>query len=244
MLFVVTGATRGIGRALALELDRTYGDRATFLLVARDKSRLKSLKSELRGFALMVSTDFADPLKAERDLQEILATLKPQDFNRLILVNNAGVLVPVGHMGTLRSEEIERHIQINLVAPMILSNLFLSWSTVSDSERLIINISSGAARFPIVCWGPYCAGKAGVDMFSRTLAEENQSNLHVISVAPGVIETDMQKSIRGMDAKDFPRVNEFVQYKETGKLKTVEQSAKEIVRVIESPERFDVLTSL
>ena len=81
-------------------------------------------------------------------------------------------------------------------------------------------------------------------MFSKVIMEEKRPDLQAISVAPGIIETDMQRSIRDLTPDRFPLVDSFVAYKSTGSLKSPEQAAKEIVNVIENPSDFEVITSL
>ncbi|NOY23520.1 MAG: SDR family NAD(P)-dependent oxidoreductase [Acidobacteria bacterium] len=244
IFFLITGATRGIGRAIVAELDACYGDKASYLLIARNEAALRSLKSVLQGEAQVLATDFASPVQAGKVVAEMLLKIDVRGNEKVVLVNNAGVLPPVGKTGDLNGDEIENNIQVNLTAPLVLTNEFLRWADTSPNPKLIVNISSGAARFPIVCWGAYCAAKAGVDMFSRTIAEEKRPDLQVISVAPGIIETDMQRGIRDLTPEQFPLVDNFAAYKSSGSLKSPEQAAKEIVAIIENPSAFQVIASL
>ena len=244
IFFLITGATRGIGRAIVKELDSHYGTNAAYLLIARNEAALHSLKGEIQGKTQILAVDLGAPASAARVVTASLSKTDAAGYDRLVLVNNAGILGPVGKIGTLTNDEIEENIQVNLAAPMVLANEFLRWAGTSPNSKLIVNISSGAARFPIVSWGGYCASKAGLDMFSKVIMEEKRPDLQVISVAPGIIETDMQRSIRDLPPDQFPLVNTFAAYKSTGSLKSPEQSAKEIVNVIENPSDFEVITSL
>ncbi|RLE24645.1 MAG: hypothetical protein DRJ08_00490 [Acidobacteria bacterium] len=244
IFFLITGATRGIGRAIVVELDGRYGENAAYLMIARNEAGLDTLKGEIKGKAQVLAIDLSSPARSGREVGEMLLKTDIAGYEKFVLINNAGVLSPVGKTGTLESNEIETNIQVNLTAPLILANEFLRWAGSSLKPKLIINISSGAARFPIVSWGAYCASKAGLDMFSRVMMEEKSTGLQVISVAPGIIETDMQRSIRDLKPEQFPLVDRFVAYKSSGSLKTPEQTAKEIVNIIENPTDFDVIVSL
>ncbi len=150
----------------------------------------------------------------------------------------------MGKTGTLKDDEIEINIQVNLTAPLVLANEFLRWADAASNPKLIVNISSGAARFSIVSWGAYCASKAGLDMFSKVMMAEKRPDLQVVSVAPGIIETDMQRSIRNLSPDKFPLVDNFAAYKSSGSLKTPEQAAREILAIIEDPSEFEVIASL
>ncbi len=239
-LMMTTGASRGIGRALVHEMDSRHQAGLHHVLMARDETALQRIADEVSGSARILKVDLADPVRAADLLSNLLAGFDPTSFDQLILVNNAGVLGPVAHTGFLPGPDVQQALQVNLVAPMLLTDRFVRWAHGSSTPKVVLNVSSGAARFPIVCWGTYCASKAGLEMFSRVVAEEKRKDLRIISVAPGVIETDMQQSIRGMDAAQFPLRDEFIRYKETGKLKTPEQSAKELADVLDRPEDYEV----
>lgn len=244
MLFVITGASRGIGAALARAIRSRFGDRATLLLVARTRSRLEDLSAELGPPCMILPADLSDPVAFGDSLRASLAGLSPDSFNRITLVNNAGVLGPIGPAGSNAPSEIAGNISVNLTAALVASEVFLSWAQSVHSDKTILNVSSGAARFPIVSWGAYCAAKAGLDMFSRVLEAEDHPGLRIVSVAPGIIETDMQRSIRDVPTERFPLRDDFVRYKETGKLKSVAQAADELMAILENPKAYEVLTSL
>ncbi|NOZ12443.1 MAG: SDR family NAD(P)-dependent oxidoreductase [Acidobacteria bacterium] len=245
MIFcLLTGATRGIGRAIALELENCFGKNLCALLISRNAEKLQFVGNRLSGDVRLLAADLSMPGPAGRKTASLLSDLNPADFEQLILINNAGVLPPVGETGTLNMEELEENIRINLTAPLILSDVFLHWAGTAPRQKLIINISSGAGRFPIVSWGAYCASKAGLDMFSRVMAKEEHPGLQVISVAPGIVETDMQKKIRGFSSTQFPLVADFTAYHNSGTLKSPRQAAAEIMEIIKHPQTFETITSL
>jgi benzil reductase ((S)-benzoin forming) len=122
---------------------------------------------------------------------------------------------------------------VNLVAPMQLMRRFLR-ATAGVPLRRIINISSGAARRPIFGWSAYCAAKAGLDMASRCVALEAATrglNVEVASLAPGVIDTPMQETVRGATAEQFVDVERFRQMKAEGALRPAAEVAADILRL-------------
>jgi benzil reductase ((S)-benzoin forming) len=127
--------------------------------------------------------------------------------------------------------EIERNLAVNLVAPMLLMRLFLG-ATEHVKLRRVINISSGAGRRPIFGWSAYCAAKAGLDMATRVVALEAQVRglaIEAVSLAPGVIDTGMQGTVRSVSAEDFVDVERFRQMKAEGALRPADDVAADIL---------------
>ena len=158
-----------------------------------------------------------------------------QDFEEVILINNAGWLGEVKLIGELQNENIQRINDINVTAPFILINSFLSQLNSFNGKKTIINISSGAAKYPIKSWGTYCASKAAIDMFSRVIKEEHPE-IDVMSIAPGVVDTAMQKAIREVPEEDFEDSARFHEMHNSGELRSSEDVAKQIADLIENKQ--------
>ena len=201
-LFVLTGHTRGLGAAL---LEQLAADPANHVFA------LGRHVTDRRGptvTQLPVDLAFADD--AVGALDTALASFDWSSIAVAHLVNNAGVLAPIRQVGSLGVSETAFAINVNLTAPMVLTDAFVRLTAGRDVERRIIHISSGAARSPYAGWATYCAAKAGLDHFARVLALEAPPRCRVASVAPGVIDTDMQAEIRASNANDFPSHDRFV----------------------------------
>lgn len=157
----------------------------------------------------------------------------------VVLINNAGILGDVKPIGEIDNEQLEKTFMVNTVSPAILTNRFLSLYLPSAELITIVNISSGAARHAIESWSGYCASKAAIDMFSMVLHAEQKlvsnSKVKVISVAPGIVDTPMQDSVRKVDPIDFPQSERFHDYKRNGLLSSTEQVAKKIVELVKNP---------
>ena len=223
-LFVVTGTTRGLGQALAA---RIAGDPANELVaIARAPS------GAIPG-GWRIEADIADAESVERAGDELERRIAGKAYDRAVLINNAGIVGPVGPLDQVDAAELERNLAVNLVAPMLLMRRFLR-ATAAVPLRRIINISSGAARRPIFGWSAYCAAKAGLDMASRAVALEAQARgqaVEVSSLAPGVIDTPMQERVRGASAEDFIDVERFRAMKAEGALRPADDVAADILRL-------------
>ena len=219
-LYVVTGATRGLGEALAGQI------------AAQADNRLVTL-GRARSDAINIQVDLADGAAVERAGDELERRISGRPFDRAVLINNAGVIAPVGPLEKVDAAELARNLAVNFTAPILLMRRFLD-ATHAVGLRRIVNISSGAARRPIFGWSAYCAAKAGLDMASRVVALEATTRglaVEVASLAPGVIDTSMQATVRGASAEDFVDVERFRAMKEEGTLRPAADVAADILRL-------------
>lgn len=219
-LYVVTGTRRGLGAALAARL--------------RDRADTELVTIARAGADIIADLGLADG--AAQAGEALAARVRGRAYAKAVLVNNAGVVEPVGPLDAIAPDALARNIGVNLVAPLILMRAFLD-ATRGVPLRRVINISSGAGRRPIAGWGAYCAAKAGLDMASRVAHEEARGRgeaVEVVSLAPGVIDTGMQATVRGASAAAFPDVARFVALKAEGKLRDADAVAADILRLEEA----------
>ncbi len=224
-LYVVTGTTKGLGRALA---ERIAADNDNELVALA-----RGPDGPIPGGACF-GVDLADAAALERACDRIEQRVRGKRYAKAVLINNAGVVAPVGRLDGVDGEALERNLAVNLVAPMRLMGRFLRMTAEAASVRRIINISSGAGRRPIAGWSAYCAAKAGLDMASRVVALEAQAHgspVEVSSLAPGVIDTAMQGVVRGAPVESFPDVERFRKLKAEGALRPPEDVAADILRL-------------
>jgi benzil reductase ((S)-benzoin forming) len=210
-LYIVTGTRRGLGEALAKR-------------ITADK------RNELIGIS-RPDVDLADPASISRAFDAIGKRIAATTYEKAVLINNAGVIEPVAPLDRADPGDIEHNLAVNLVAPMLLMRLFLG-ATEHVKVRRVINISSGAGRRPIFGWSAYCAAKAGLDMATRVVALEAQVRglaIEAVSLAPGVIDTGMQGTVRSVSAEDFVDVERFRQMKAEGALRPADDVAADIL---------------
>jgi NAD(P)-dependent dehydrogenase (short-subunit alcohol dehydrogenase family) len=187
-LALVTGATRGIGRAVALAY-ATEG--AHLILVGRTAGALEEVDDEIRalgGGATLLTLDLK-----RLDKIDALGPTIYQRWQKLdILVGNAGILGPLSPLGHVPAEAWDEVLAINLTANWRLIRTLSPLLRMSDAGRAIF-VSSGAAVRPHAYWGPYAASKAGLEALVRTYAEEVANTpVRVNLVNPGPTRTKMR----------------------------------------------------
>jgi NAD(P)-dependent dehydrogenase (short-subunit alcohol dehydrogenase family) len=123
---------------------------------------------------------------------------------------------------------VARAVSVNVAAPLMLASAVAQASGQATDTR-IVHISSGAARNAYPGWSIYCATKAALDHHARAVALDGNRALRICSVAPGVVDTDMQAEIRGVDLERFPMRERFDALKRDGQLATPEASARKVV---------------
>ena len=118
---------------------------------------------------------------------------------------------------------------------------------VGTGRTRITTISSGAAIRAVHSWSAYCVAKAGLEMWTKCLAEEYKTHdISAISVAPGIVDTGMQEDIRNSDPNKFPSHEQFVEFFQTGALSSSDDVAKKLMPLImehtmeQSGSRYDV----
>ena len=189
---LVTGASRGLGRAIAISFAR---EGAALALCARDWSRLEATADVCRELGASVLTVRADVASATD--RERLVTLALDHFGRVdVLVNNASTLgpTPLPLLADTDPEAFEEVVRVNLAAPFLLARALVGGMLLRGSG-LIVNVSSDAAVNGYPGWGAYSAAKAGLDGLSRVWAAELAGfGVTVVSVDPGDMDTDMHRA--------------------------------------------------
>ena len=184
---LVTGGSRGIGLAVAKEL---LGAGANVMITAR--TGIEEALATLGGNAAGVVCDVADYAQAEAAVAATVET-----FGGLsILINNAGVIDPIGLVAESDPARWAQNININLTGAYHMARAVLP-GMIAAGGGAIVNVSSGAAHRPLEGWSAYCSGKAGVAMLTRALhLETNGQGIRTFGFAPGTVDTDMQVKIR------------------------------------------------
>ncbi|WP_413706822.1 SDR family oxidoreductase [Ralstonia sp. Ralssp110] len=228
-LFILTGASRGLGAALAQALMQP-GHR--LICVARGDNAELRAQAAAAGVPLdWHQIDLSDAHAAEAWMTKTLAALPA--FANVTLVLNAGAVEPIGTIDTLRADTLLPHLQLNLAGPMALTAALLRGTAAWNAQRRVLAISSGAARRPIAGWAAYCTGKAGLDMFVRAINADGDASVRAVALAPGVIDTDMQRTIRGAD---FAGVQRFRDLHAHGELVSPQDAAARIAAYLVRPD--------
>lgn len=229
-LTIITGASRGMGLGIA---QRLLQDGHALVCISRHANAELARQATLLGVPLQQwQFDLADATPACAQLATWLAGQDAQAFASVTLINNAAVIPPIGPLSDARASDLALTLRVGLEAPMQLCAAFLHATANWGSVRRVLNISSGLGRRPLAAQAPYCAVKAGMDHFTRCLALEEAlkpNGARVCSLAPGVIDTDMQTQLRSAPEAGFPDVGYFKALKSEGKLPTPAEAATSVL---------------
>lgn len=243
---IITGVSRGLGEAIAINLMRPEN---YLFCVSRNPNPTLVEEAKNRGVQLdYFQKDLSESNKLESLFEEIFSKIDFGVAGTISLINNAGVLAPISVADKYNTDAITQNIDVNLTAPILTTGLFIKYTTDKDIEKRIINISSGAGNKAYYGWGPYCASKAGLNIFTKCVSLEQKIReypVKLFSVAPGIIDTEMQADIRNTKKDDFIDLERFIAYKEDGKLISPDFVAKKIIKLLtlnnfESGEFIDI----
>jgi len=233
-LTVLTGASRGLGRAMAEQL--LQPDRLLLCLSRRSDPALAARAAETGTTLLQWEQDLAEPAQAAARLAQWLQGLDAGGLESAALINNAGVVAPAVPLAQAASADVAQALRVGLEAPMLLTAAFLGATRGWRAGRRVLNVSSGLGRNAMASQAPYCAAKAGMDHFSRAVALEEAGlpdGARICSLAPGVIDTDMQVQLRTGDADSFPDRGRFERLKADGLLDTPYSAAAKVLAWLE-----------
>ncbi len=221
VLLWITGASSGIGAALA---ERAPYDDVHVVDISRSGGTPGTEH---------VPADLADPAAWGAIEAHFHARLAEFSGDRIVFVHAAGALAPIGFAGEVDPAAYRRTVVLDAAAPQALGDGLLRALDASgfDGHADLVFISSGAAQRPIEGWSAYCAGKAGQEMWVRTVAAEQARRGHrrrLLAIAPGVVATAMQEQIRATDERDFPDVGRFRRLHEDGALLEPADSAERV----------------
>ena len=194
---IVTGASRGLGAAVAAQLGHAG---AAVAMVSRSPDELERSAAAVSAFGsacLVLPADVADPDSCRRVVEQTI-----HQFGRLdALINNAGIVTPLDAVGQASPLQWRRNVEVNLFGPVYMTMAVLD--PLRSSRGRIVNVSSGAAAHVIQAASAYCASKAGLNQFTRVLAAE-EPDITVVAVRPGVVDTKMQELLRRDGPQKMP----------------------------------------
>lgn len=232
--YIITGTSKGLGEALALELlnkgHHVIGISRTISDKIEDRVLLKNCNWT------HIPWDISDMDGLASLMEKVFGSIDFEQALSICLINNAGVVTPVKIIEKCDEQEITEAFTINTLAPIFMTAKFIERLKTMKMDKRVVNISSGAGKHPYDGWSCYCSTKAAMDMFTRCVALEQKKTafpVRMMALAPGIIDTHMQGMIRASNREDFSLVEKFVDYKRTGSLQSPTEAAKKILEVME-----------
>lgn len=213
----ISGASGGIGQALA----RT---------VPWDSARIIGIsRTPLEGFEHLAA-DLSDPASWPVVAASFRRELEGFAGGRVVFIHAAGTLDPMGFVGEVDDETYQRNVLLNSASPQVLGQMFVSAVRDVAASRLLVMLTSGAAKSVYPGWSSYGAAKAGVDQWVRNVGAEQskRGGVRVMAVAPGTVDTAMQSLLRQTPERDFPSRQKFVDIHAAGKLADPDAVARDL----------------
>ena len=238
-VFIITGASRGLGLSAA-DILIEQGEAVQVICIARNENPELVEKAEKKDVSLnFLKADLADLGELDNLMDRAFDLIHKDEVEGIYLINNAGTVEPIAPLEKFQYEDIKRNIDINLSAPLILSSAFIRRTRYMKAEKRVITVTSGASKRAIYGWSAYCSAKAGVNLFTACAAEEEKDHENGVGFAafsPGVMDTDMQVTIRSSSKENFKPVDDFRGLKEEGKLRPAHVVAEKLLQVLFSAE--------
>lgn len=200
-LIVITGVSRGLGRALVDELARA-GHRVVGC--ARSADAIAELGEAWPRPHRFDVVDVADELQVQAWAASVLAEAGPPD----LLVNNAALINRNAPLWEVPAEEFSRLVDVNLKGVVHVIRCFVP-AMIERGSGTIVNISSGWGRSVSPEVAPYCATKWAIEGLTLALAEELPRGMAAVPLNPGVINTEMLQSCFGEDARSYPTADQW-----------------------------------
>lgn len=223
---VLTGASRGLGRAL---LDQLLQRGHLVLALSRGSIDVGSNHS---GQLFHWPVDLSDAAPVALRLSHWLTALDSRDLASATLINNAGAVSQLAPLSDVSAPDLVNALRVGLEAPALLTTAFLNATAKWCMPRKVLLVSSGLGRRAMAASASYCAAKAGLDHLARAVALEEAAKpagARIVSLAPGVIDTDMQAQLRAADPALFPERHHFTDLKLTGQLDSPATAASKLL---------------
>lgn len=244
---LITGASRGIGRTMALRLSEKLKAGSKIALMARDKEALNGVRAEINkitegrhqveiyaiDFSAAASKDFQDSLNHAMEHHEV------NDFERAFVIHNVGTIGDVTK-STLQQDQVgtgsvveswHKYMHTNLYSTVALNVEF--FKRFAGLEKVVVNVTSLCALEPFVSMSYYCSGKAAREMYFRVLAlEEADTNTIILNYSPGAVDTDMTQIIQ-RDSINQSLRDTFKEQRDSKTMLTTEQTTQKFLQVLE-----------
>jgi len=227
--FLITGTSKGIGEALARKI---LQEGHSVLGISRNPSN--TLMSQ--NFHHL-SFDLADTSRMAQIMERADEIIDGQSFDFVCLISNASAVEPLGPIENSSPADIEAHVKIGLIVPMLLTSMFIKKFSNEKIRKKVAFISSGAAFTPLADSSVYCSSKAGINMLAQCVGLEQKNKadgFEVLAIGPGMVDTSMQAALRSKSSAEFAMADFFKKAFEDGKAQPPDKVAEKIYKILEN----------
>jgi benzil reductase ((S)-benzoin forming) len=227
--FIITGTSRGLGEAIAEQLIHPNHH---LICISRNRNESLIAKSEQIDY---LRFDLSNVDQIEALMEIVFSKIDEWNLKGLYLINNAAVVTPLSHIELGSTQEIINNVHVNLLAPVILTSLFIRFSQHLQIEKRVLNISSMSAKSLLPGLSVYSATKAGLDIFSESVGIEqgdDSSAVKVVSIWPGLIDTGLQEEARNANKDTFASTEMFAMLKDRGLLVSPAATADRLIELL------------
>jgi len=236
---VISGASKGFGRATALEMAKMVGPYSKFFLTARSLSGLEDtarLIREIHSSAECRVKTIDNEIPDLETFEEFLDSDVGDHFEAALMVHNSGSIGNQGVRATQQNSatQMRAYFDANLTSCFLLNSVFMKrFDRVPANKKVVVHVSSLMAVMPQKTWSLYCLGKAARDMFFKVMAaEEGLAGVRVLNYAPGPMDTQMVTDVLSSASTNIEVKAMFQQYKEGGQFLKPEASARRLIAII------------
>lgn len=232
---ILTGASKGIGQCLAVEIGKLLVPDSTIVLMARDTNGLEKTKELVikENGDILVEYYSVDLYNFNATMfEKIIEPINPTEYELFVLIHNAGSVGNLDHLTADMNDpdEWNKYMSLNLYSVTCLTSAFLSKFNCDTAERCIVNITSLLAIEPFKSLGYYCVGKASREMYFRVLALENPK-LNILNYSPGPVLTDMYTNI-SLNSKDEAIREQYTSGQQKQHIVKVEDTCQKLVNTL------------
>lgn len=224
-LTFITGGSSGIGAALERRAEQE-GEATATISRSPDRGRFR------------YSVDLADPATWEDTVRWIDSIITDSEPERVTFFHCAATLDPIGFAGEVDLGAYAGNVMLNSASPQVLGAGFVESMIGRSATGVLVQISSGAATTAYPGWSSYCAAKAAVEHWARTVGKELSQrgrDIKVMAVTPGPVDTPMQDRIRSVDPERLPNVERFRKLKRDDELRDPDEVAAKLWRLARDP---------
>ncbi|WP_416435080.1 SDR family NAD(P)-dependent oxidoreductase [Priestia megaterium] len=230
---IVTGVSKGLGYDISKVLTELNID--VIGLSRSTNETVENLIKSSNGQFTHIPMDLINVDEIESLIKEVCHQILARKPQKVYVFNNASMIEPIERLGYLDNNLIQQAINLNLVAPLFINNSLLKILRNEDIELVIVNITSSAAERPIYGWNIYNGTKAAINMHTKVAGLEQESinaSHKIVGFNPGLMDTDMQGTIRGADQDAFTEIDKFLNFKKNGDLRPSRDVAKALMDII------------